>query len=152
MVRSTVALRRSAGIAWIAVWVMTLYVLAAPWRAVIGLVDELARWSAWLALYAGLIAGAVVGRVARLAAEEGGDWTWRRLARAALGPAAVVSVSALGMLAMFGPPDWIGVVVLALASWWAGLDLAFGAVPLLDGRPCPVSRPLTCLRGRRGPL
>ena len=31
--------------------------------------------------------------------------------------------------------DPIGVVVTALVAYWAGADLAFAAVPLIDGKP-----------------
>jgi hypothetical protein len=50
-------------------------------------------------------------------------------------PAALTALSIAGLTAL-GARGPAGVVVTALLAYWAGLDLAFGALPLMEGRSC----------------
>jgi hypothetical protein len=45
-------------------------------------------------------------------------------------------------LSIVGERGPIGVVATAFLSYWAGLDVAFGAVPLMEGRSYAFARPL----------
>jgi hypothetical protein len=45
-------------------------------------------------------------------------------------------------LTALGRRDSVGVVVTAFLAYWAGLDLAFGAVPLMEGKPYRFLHPL----------
>jgi hypothetical protein len=60
----------------------------------------------------------------------------------ALYPPAVVAAIALVALATGGERGPVGVVATAFLSYWAGLDVAFGAIPLLEGRSYAFDRPL----------
>lgn len=134
--------RRFAGTVWTAAWCAILYMVARPWRDLGGWVDERVRWSAWAALLVGLTLGFAVGRLARRAAVDGGRVTHAGLLRAAVLPVAAASAIAIGILAFFDQQEPIGVIVLGLLSIWSGADLAYGAVPLLDGEPYAFARPL----------
>ncbi len=146
-------LRRLAGAAWIAAWVGLLYVVAAPWRGLGGVVDEQLRWLEWFVLMAGLTTGFTVGRLGRQVALERGGVSHLRLLRRLLYP--VGAVAAAGVVALWwrGASGGIGVVVTALLAYWGGIDVAYGAVPLLDGRAYAFARPLPPDTGprRRGP-
>ncbi len=143
--RSTVTsagLRRAAGTVWTGAWCVTLYLVARPWRDLGGWVDERVRWSAWAALLVGLTLGFSVGRLARRAAVETGRVTHARLLRDAIVPVAAAAAIAIGILRLFGQDDPIGVIVLGLLALWSGADLAYAAVPLMDGEPYAFARPL----------
>jgi hypothetical protein len=129
------ALRRLAGIVWLGAWCAVLWVIAAPWRALGGLVSERLRWLEWWALCAGVALGFTIGRAAR---ERGRATLGRGQAaavRLALYPPAVIAGVALVALTIIGERGPIGVVVTAFLSYWAGFDAAIGAVPLMEGEP-----------------
>ena len=139
---TSAALRRLAGTVWTAAWCVVLYLVARPWQDLGGWVDERVRWSAWASLLQGLTLGFSVGRLARRAAVEVGRITHARLMRDAIVPLAAAAAIAIGILKLFGIDEPIGVIVLGLLSVWSGADLAYGAVPLMDGEPYSFARPL----------
>ncbi len=134
--------RRIAGFAWLAAWAVVLWVVVSPWRELGGLVDERLRWLEWFVLLTTLPVGFTVGAFAREAARPGTGRTHVGLLRFLLYPVGALTASALIVLAVVGHRDIIGVVVTAFLAYWAGLDLAFGAVPLLHGRSYRLARPL----------
>jgi hypothetical protein len=56
------------------------------------------------------------------------------LLRATVFPAAGLAAAAMLVLRVEGNPDPIGVVLTALLAVWAGVDLGYGVLPLLDDR------------------
>jgi len=140
--------RKLAGTSWLVAWILVLYAVAAPWRNLGGLVDERLRWLEYVVLVTGLSIGFTVGRFGRDAAESGPGRTHARFLRFLLYPPAAITAAGLVVLTALGERGTIGVVVTAFLSYWAGLDLAFGAVPLMEGKsyrfdraldPAPVS-------------
>lgn len=134
--------RRAAGHLWLAAWIAVLWLVAAPWRELGGLESELLRWLEGAVLGTGLVAGFTVGRFARDAAAGHPARTHARLLRVVLYPLAAITAAALVALAWAGERGSVGVVATAFLAYWAGLDLAFGAVPLMEGKPYAFDRPL----------
>jgi hypothetical protein len=127
---------------WLAVWVLVLWTFAAPWRNLGGLVDERLRWLEDVALFSALSVGLTVGGFGRDAAESGPEWTHVRLLRRALFPLGAAAAVSLVALQALGLRDVGGIVVTGLLAYWAGVDLAFGAFPLMAGRCYRFERPL----------
>lgn len=140
--RGRVRLRKMAGYFWLAAWIVVLYVVAAPWRHLGGLVDERLRWLEWFVLVTALPIGFTAGRFARDAAEHDGRRTHSRLLRLVLYPPAILTAAVLIALTAIGERGSIGVVATAFLSYWAGLDIAFGAVPLMEGKSYRFDRAL----------
>ena len=134
--------RRIAGLIWLAAWCGVLWAIAAPWRRLGGLESERMRWLEWWALSAGVALGFTMGRVARERAESVAGHTHARALRLALYPPAIVAAAALVALSAWGERGPVGVVATAFLSYWAGLDVAFGAVPLMAGKCYAFARPL----------
>jgi len=127
-------LRRCAGWAWILAWGVVLWVVASPWRDLGGLVDEWLRWLQRFALGAGVVTGWHVGCLGRWMARPGHGRSHACLLRWLLWPVAALTAAGLSVLRLTGNSDAIGVVLVAFLSYWAGLDLAFGAWPLARGQ------------------
>jgi hypothetical protein len=134
--------RRAAGTLWLAAWCGVLWAVAAPWRNLGGLESERLRWLEWCVLTVGLALGFTMGRLARDWAVAGAGRTHARALRVALYPPAIVAAAALVVLSVTGERGPVGVVATAFLSYWAGLDVAFGAVPLMEGKPYAFARPL----------
>ncbi len=130
------------GTAWLLAWCAVLWAVAAPWRNLGGLESERLRWLEWWALCAGLALGFTLGRGVRDWARSGAGRTHARAIRIALYPPAVVAALALVALASVGERGPVGIVATAFLSYWAGLDVAFGALPLMEGSDYAFSRPL----------
>lgn len=139
---SRFALRRVAGWAWLAAWCGVLWAVAAPWRNLGGLESERLRWLEWWALCAGLALGFTMGRGMRDWVQSGVGRTHARALRFALYPPGFVAAIALVALSFVGERGPVGVVATAFLSYWAGLDVAFGAVPLMEGESYAFTRPL----------
>jgi len=134
--------RRVLGTAWLAAWCGVLWAVAAPWRHLGGLESERLRWLEWWALCAGVALGFTMGRVARERAPAGTGRSHAQALRIALYPPAVVAAASLVALSASGERGPVGVVATAFLSYWAGLDVAFGAVPLMEGRAYAFARPV----------
>ena len=134
--RRTVALRKLMGGVWLGAWIGLLYAVAAPWRHLGGVEDERLRWLEAAVLLTGLSLGFTLGCLGRRAVLEMRGRSYARLLRWALiPPAALTALSIVGLTAL-GARGPAAVVVTALLAYWAGLDLAFGALPLMEGRSC----------------
>jgi len=147
--------RKLAGTLWLLVWILVLYAVAAPWRSLGGLVDERLRWLEYAVLSAGLSIGFTIGRFGRDAVEAGPGRTHARFLRFLLYPPAAFTAAGLVVLTALGERGAIGVAVTAFLSYWAGLDLAFGALPLMEGRSYRFDQaldpePVSLRRGKRG--
>jgi len=134
--------RRLTGVLWLAAWCGVLWAIAAPWRQLGGLESERLRWLEWWSLSTGVALGFTMGRVARERAEAVAGRTHAQALRFALYPPAIVAAGALVALSAYGERGPVGVVATAFLSYWAGLDVAFGAVPLMEGRSYAFARPL----------
>lgn len=134
--------RRLAGFGWLVAWLAILYVVAAPWRHLGGLVDDRLRWLEAVVLIAGLAIGFTVGRWGRDLVESIAGSTHHRLLRGVLYPPALLTAGGLLVLTILGMRGAVGVAVSGFLSYWAGLDLAFGALPLLEGKDYRFARPL----------
>ena len=134
--------RRVAGWVWCSVWVCVLYAVAEPWRRLGGLVDERLRWLEAFVLATGLVAGLIVGGFGRDAVRPGRRRCHAGLLRYLLVPPAALTAAVLLVLYRFELGDPIGVVVSAFLAYWAGVDLAFGAWPLMCGRPYRFRLPI----------
>lgn len=134
--------RRCAGYAWLASWCAVLYAVAAPWRRLGGLEPELLRWLEWWALCGGLAVGYAAGRAARDWALGGIGRTCAAALRVVFYPPTLLTAVALVVLSIAGERGPIGVAVTAFLSYWAGMDVALGAVPMMDGRSYRLLRPL----------
>ena len=128
-------LRCVAGWVWILVWGVVLWTVASPWRDLGGLVDERLRWLERFVLGAGIVIGWQAGAWGRWAARPGAGRCHAGLLRWLLWPLAALTAAGLVFLRLTGKEDAIGVVLTAFLSYWAGLDLAFGAWPLVRGHP-----------------
>ena len=82
----------------------------------------------------GLIVGHGIGGFARNACHRESGRSHRGLLRYLLYPVGVTAALALVSLRLAGLHDWIGIVLTGLLAYCAGLDLAFGALPLLAGK------------------
>ena len=134
--------RKLAGVAWLATWCAVLWTVASPWRNLGGLESERLRWLEWWALCGGIAFGFTIGRAARDWVLAGGGRTLAIALRIALYPPALVAALALIALSVAGERGPVGVVVTAFLAYWAGFDVATGAVPLMDGEPYALLRPL----------
>ncbi|MBZ5640710.1 MAG: hypothetical protein LAO51_18380 [Acidobacteriia bacterium] len=134
--------RRLAGALWLLLWILVLYAVAAPWRSLGGLVDERLRWLEYVVLLAGLCLGFTIGRFGRDAASTVPGRTHARFLRFLLYPPAAMTAAGLVVLTALGERGPVGVVVTAFLAYWAGLDLAFGALPMMEGRSYRFDRPL----------
>lgn len=134
--------RKLAGYAWTAGWMAALYAVAAPWRKLGGLESETLRWLEWVVLFGGLSLGFTVGRFARDAAEADPRRTHAGLLRVLLYPPAVLTAGALVAWSFVSERGPIGVAFTAFLAYWAGLDLAFGALPLMEGKAYAFRRPI----------
>jgi hypothetical protein len=141
-IRPRFALRRAAGWAWLTAWCGVLWAVAAPWRNLGGLESERLRWLEWWALCSGIALGFTMGRGMREWVQSGVGRTHARALRFALYPPGLVAAIALVALAYVGERGPVGVVATAFLSYWAGLDVAFGAVPLMEGAAYAFARPL----------
>jgi len=153
--RIRLALRRTVGLLWLAIWLAVLYTVAAPWRALGGVIDERLRWLEGFVLVVGLSLGFVMGRFGRDFAGQGPGCAHIDVLRCLLYPLSFLTAIALVALTALGRRDPVGVVVTAFLACWAGVDIAFGAVPLMEGRPHGVLRsvdpePGTSTARRRG--
>jgi hypothetical protein len=135
-------LRRAAGWAWLAAWCGVLWAVAAPWRNLGGLESERLRWLEWWALCSGIALGFTLGRGARDWIRAGSGRTHALALRVALYPPGLVAVIALVALSLVGERGPIGVVATAFLSYWAGFDVAIGAVPLMEGGSYAFARAL----------
>jgi hypothetical protein len=96
----------------------------------------------WWVLCAGVACGFTMGRFARDWVQAGPERTHARSLRVALYPPAAVAAIGLVWLSATGERGPVGVVATAFLAYWAGLDVAFGAVPLMDGKSYAFTRPL----------
>lgn len=141
-VRRRPVLGRIAGFAWLTTWCGVLWAVAAPWRNLGGLESERLRWLEWWALCSGIALGFTLGRGVRDWAQSGVGRTHAKALRIAFYPPGFVAVLSLIALSVTGERGPIGVVTTAFLSYWAGFDIAFGAVPLMEGRSYAFNRPL----------
>ena len=128
-------MRQLAGWAWVLAWGVVLWIVASPWRHLGGLVDDRLRWLQRFVLGAGFVVGWQLGAWGRWAARPGTGRSHASQVRWLLWPLAAASATGLAVLRFSGSADPIGVVLTGFLSYWAGLDLAFGAWPLVRGQP-----------------
>jgi hypothetical protein len=123
-------------------WIVVLWAVGEPGRHLGGLVDERLRWLEWFAPMTILPIGFTIGAFGRDAAGPGTGRTHAGLMRFLLYPAGALAAAGLIVLEFTGRQDPVALVVQTFLAYWAGLDLAFGAVPLIRGRPYRLARPL----------
>jgi hypothetical protein len=126
--------RRLAGWIWLSFWVVLLWLIASPWRHLGGLVSESLRWLESFCLPAALTVGCYVGTLGRDAAKAGRGRSHAGLLRRLLLPAAALTAMILILMKLMWWDDQIGIAFTAFMAYWAGLDIAFGAYPLMEGR------------------
>ncbi len=134
--------RKAAGYLWLALWAVVLYTVASPWTSLGGVVDERLRWLERVVLVTAPPIGFTIGQFARDAAVRDSRWTHLRLLRVLLYPLGLLTAGSLTLLLATGQRDPVGVITSAFLAYWAGLDAAFGAVPLLWGKSYRFDRPL----------
>jgi len=134
--------RQILGTLWLLTWCIVLYGVAAPWRHLGGLESERVRWLEWWSLCGGLAAGFIVGREVRDWARSGAGRTYVTALRWVFYPPAFFTAAALIVMAAREERGAVGVAATAFLSYWAGLDCAFGAVPLMEGKSYRLTRPL----------
>ncbi len=125
-------MHRLAGWVRLGVWAGGLYLVDRPWRDLGGCVSERLRWLEKFALMSGLLFGITVGW---MALDLLGPGTGRRrgtVLRYLFYPAASVTAVTMGTMAIVGMDDPIGVVLTAIVAYGAGVDVSFGAIPLID--------------------
>ena len=133
---------RLTGALWVSAWFIVLRLVANPWQDLGGLVSERLRWLEWFVLGMGLIIGHGVGSFGRDACHRESGRCHAALLRYLLTPLGLVAAFVLVTLKIADKPDWIGIVLTGLLAYWAGLDLAFGALPLLTGKSYRFTQPL----------
>jgi hypothetical protein len=127
-------IRRALGLLWLAAWFVVRDRLAAPWRELGGLVSERLRWLMWLVLTATPILGATLGALMRQIVPPRTDADYAVGRRRLLVPALALTALALVVLRCAGASDAISIVFAGAVGYWAGIDAAFSAWPLLAGR------------------
>jgi hypothetical protein len=125
---------RLTGALWASAWFSVLWLVTSPWQDLGGLVSERLRWLEWFILGMGLIIGHGVGGFGREACHRESGRCHAGLLRYLLYPVGLSAALVLVTLKIAGKPDWVGIVLTGLLAYWAGLDLAFGALPLLAGK------------------
>lgn len=133
--RDAAAVRgRAAGTLWVALWFGVLYLVVRPWLDLGGLVGERLRWCEGFVLAAGLLVGHTVGAYGRDVSGPGRGRSHATLLRfVLLGPATLTAIVLVALRAI-GLEEPIGIVLTAFLATWAGFDLGFGALPLIQGR------------------
>jgi len=126
--------RRAAGWLWLLAWGLVLVLFVSPWSDLGGLVSERLRWWVRFGLGSGLLVGCTVGALARGEALARVGLTHARLLRYLLWPQAAVVAALLVVLQSGGRRDVAGAVVVVLLGYACGLDVGFGAWPLMCGR------------------
>ena len=96
-----------------------------------------------------LVAGFLAGRFVRDTMEDGGR-THARALRVILYPPAAMTAMSLVAMAVVGDRGTAGVIASIFLAYWGGLDLAIGAVPLMEGRSYAFARPLAAERRDSG--
>ncbi len=134
--------RRALGALWLAGWIAALYLFVDPWRHLGGVESEWLRWLEGWALVTGIVLGFLLGRFGRDGTFAPAERSHVSLLRFGLYPPAAIAAIALVALRMVGESGPIGVVATAFLAYWAGLDIAFGAVPLMEGNDYALTRPL----------
>ncbi len=126
--------RRPAGWAWIATWSWILVSLHRPWSELGGLIGEQMRWFERAVVGSAWMLGYFVGRVGRGLAQSGRGRTHAGLLRQIWIPPAAIVSAALLVLNWQGRWQEILLVTVGFCAYWAGVDVAFGAWPLVCGR------------------
>ena len=125
---------RIAGLLRLLGWAAALYLVASPWRELGGLIAERVRWLGWFVLYSGVVLGFALGDFIREARPpETLRDHWRLLRRMLYLPAALTAAW-LVVLQTLGQRDAAGVVFTAFLAYSAGIDVALGAMPWMEGR------------------
>jgi hypothetical protein len=86
--------------------------------------------------------GFTLGRGARDWVRSGVGRTHARALRVALYPPGLVAALALIALSIADERGPVGVVATAFLSYWAGFDVAIGAIPLMEGESYAFNRPV----------
>jgi len=134
--------RRALGCVWFAAWSGVLWGVVYPWTRLGGVVSDRLRWFEWFALAVGLLAGHAAGSYGREVARPGLDRNHLWLLRVTILPTAGIAAAAMLVLRIEGNPDPIGVVLTALLAVWAGVDLGYAVLPLLDDREWSLRGPV----------
>jgi len=114
-------------------WAAALYFVASPWRELGGLITERVRWLGWFVLYAGIVLGFALGDYIGEALPPESTRDTLRLMRRTLYLPAVLTATWLVVLQLLHQREVAGVVFTAFLSYWAGIDVALGALPLMEG-------------------
>jgi len=117
-------------------WAAALYFAASPWRELGGLITERVRWFGWFVLYAGIVLGFALGDYIREALPPESTRDNLRLMRRMLYLPAALTATWLVVLQLLNQREVAGVVFTAFLSYWAGIDVALGAMPLIEGGAC----------------
>ena len=124
---------RVAGLLRTLGWTAALYVVAAPWRELGGLITERTRWFGWFVLYSGIVLGFALGDFMREARPPATLRENFRLVRRMLCIPAVLTAAWLVVLQSLDLRDAAGVVFTAFLAYWGGVDIALGAMPWMEG-------------------
>lgn len=143
---------RVAGLLRTLLWAAALYLVASPWRDLGGLITERLRWLGWFVLYSGVVLGFGLGDYIREARPPETLRENLRLVRRMLTLPAVLTAAWLVVLQSLGQRDIAGVVFTGFLSYWAGIDVAVGAMPLMEGKPCGEDAAFPASARDTGPL
>jgi hypothetical protein len=132
--------RRTAGLAWLAVWAVVLVFLFDLWSRLGGLVDERLRWCARLGLSGLPVIGYLAGLHAREMAGWGSGRSHASLVRWFWLPPAALTAALILTMTLAGLHDEVRATFGAFLAYWAGFDSAIAAWPLVCGRPYRFSR------------
>jgi hypothetical protein len=113
-------------------------VLHRPWHELGGTLSERMRWLERVVLGAAFVVGCFVGAYVRDRASSLGGRSHLDSLRRVWIPPAAISAAVLVTLQCVGQWPWILLVLTGFVAYWAGLDAAVGAWPLVRG---DVSRP-----------
>ena len=134
--------RRLIGWLWIGAWLVVLVIVHTPWSGLGGIVSERTRWNERATLGTASIAGALAGATGRAWASRPGGPSHAVQARWLWVPPGVATVAIAAVAELRG--DWALTLValVGFLSYWAGLDVAFGAWPLARGEAYSFLRPI----------
>jgi hypothetical protein len=123
-------------------WAVVLHAVSSPGQTLGGLVSERLRWLERFVLGCGVVVGYRLGSLGRHAVRTGKVRNHIGVLRWILWPAAAAAAAGMILFRAYGADEGIRVLFVGFTSYWAGLDLGFGAYPLACGAEYSLIRPI----------
>ena len=133
---------RLVGWSWLALWTVLLVVWDAPWQRLGGVLAEPARWGVRVVLFGATLSGFMVAAWARDVLGVRRRRSYLDVLRVVLLPVAAVLAAVLVYARVVGAWPLSALAGTGLFGYWAGLDIALAAWPLMHGARFRPHRPI----------